>query len=232
MAMARRFLLRCLFKRKHESNKSHNRINYRTILPPISPTMSQYQGLHTPNTILNDMSEKSLSLIIYAVSMVICLAVAFLIYFPQAFALSNGGINVEYLPRFHAFLNGSCTLLLIGGYVAVRQKKYNLHKTLMVTCFLLSSIFLVSYVIYHSQAPATKFGGEGLIRPIYYTILLTHIVLAALILPLALFTISRSWRGEFAKHKKIARVTLPIWIYVTATGVIVYFMIAPYYNFH
>lgn len=192
--------------------------------------MSNLHGLASESNLLKSMSEKSLSLIIYAVSIVICLAVAFLIYFPQALSL-GGGLDVSYLPRFHAFLNGSCTLLLIGGYIAVRQKKYNLHKTLMVTCFLLSSIFLVSYVVYHSQAPATKFGGEGIIRPIYYFILLTHIVLAAVILPLALFTISRSWRGEFAKHKKIARITLPIWIYVTATGVIVYFMIAPYYKF-
>lgn len=181
-------------------------------------------------SVVKSMSEKSLALIIYAVSIVICLAVAFLIYFPQALSL-GGGVDVSYLPRFHAFLNGSCTLLLIAGYVAVRRRQYNVHKMLMVSCFLLSSIFLVSYVIYHSQAPATKFGGEGVIRPIYYTILLTHIVLAALILPLALFTISRSWRGEFAKHKKIARYTLPVWIYVTATGVIVYFMIAPYYKF-
>jgi putative membrane protein len=194
--------------------------------------MSQYQGLNTPDTLLNNMSEKSLALIIYAVSTVLCLAIAFLIYFPQALALREGGINIEYLPRFHAFLNGSCMLLLIAGYVAVRTKRYNLHRTLMVACFLLSSIFLVSYVVYHSQAPATKFGGEGIIRPIYFTILVTHIVLAAVILPLALFTISRSWRGEFAKHKKIARITLPIWIYVTATGVIVYFMIEPYYHFH
>lgn len=192
--------------------------------------MSNLHGLASESNLLKSMSEKSLSLVIYAVSIVICLAVAFLIYFPQALSL-GGGLDVSYLPRFHAFLNGSCTLLLVGGYIAVRQKKYNLHKTLMVTCFLLSSIFLVSYVVYHSQAPATKFGGEGIIRPIYYFILLTHIVLAALILPLALFTISRSWRGEFAKHKKIARITLPIWIYVTATGVIVYFMIAPYYKF-
>ncbi|MFY7999025.1 MAG: DUF420 domain-containing protein [Candidatus Kapaibacteriota bacterium] len=192
--------------------------------------MSNLQGLASENNLLKFVSEKSLSLIIYAVSIVICLAVAFLIYFPQALSL-GGGLDVSYLPRFHAFLNGSCTLLLIGGYFAVRQKQYNLHKTLMVTCFLLSSIFLVSYVVYHSQAPATKFGGEGVIRPIYFTILITHIVLAAAILPLALFTISRSWRGEFAKHKKIARITLPIWIYVTATGVIVYFMIAPYYKF-
>jgi putative membrane protein len=192
--------------------------------------MSNLQGLASENNLLKFVSEKSLSLIIYAVSIVICLAIAFLIYFPQALSL-GGGLDVSYLPRFHAFLNGSCTLLLIGGYFAVRQKQYNLHKTLMVTCFLLSSIFLVSYVVYHSQAPATKFGGEGVIRPIYFTILITHIVLAAAILPLALFTISRSWRGEFAKHKKIARITLPIWIYVTATGVIVYFMIAPYYKF-
>jgi putative membrane protein len=192
--------------------------------------MSNLQGLTAEEGILKSMSEKSLSLIIYAVSIVICLAVAFLIYFPQSLSL-GGGIDVSYLPRFHAFLNGSCTLLLIAGYITVRRKQYNLHKMLMVSCFLLSSIFLVSYVVYHSQAPATKFGGEGVIRPIYYTLLLTHIVLAALILPLALFTISRSWRGEFAKHKKIARYTLPIWIYVTATGVIVYFMLAPYYKF-
>lgn len=192
--------------------------------------MSNLQGLAAESGVLKSMSEKSLSLIIYAVSIVICLAVAFLIYFPQALSL-GGGVNVSYLPRFHAFLNGSCTLLLIAGYIAVRRKQYNAHKMLMVTCFLLSSVFLVSYVIYHSQAPATKFGGEGVIRPIYYTLLLTHIVLAAVILPLALFTISRSWRGEFAKHKKIARYTLPIWIYVTATGVIVYFMLAPYYKF-
>jgi putative membrane protein len=192
--------------------------------------MNNVEGLAAESGILKSMSEKSLSLIIYAVSIVICLAVAFLIYFPQALSL-GGGVDVSYLPRFHAFLNGSCTLLLIAGYIAVRRKQYNLHKMLMVSCFLLSSIFLVSYVIYHSQAPATKFGGEGMIRPIYYTLLLTHIVLAALILPLALFTISRSWRGEFAKHKKIARYTLPIWIYVTATGVIVYFMLVPYYKF-
>jgi putative membrane protein len=192
--------------------------------------MSELHHLTAERSVVKSMSEKSLSLIIYAVSIVICLAVAFLIYFPQALSL-GGGVDVSYLPRFHAFLNGSCTLLLIAGYVAVRRKQYNLHKMLMVSCFLLSSIFLVSYVTYHSQAPATTFGGEGMIRPIYYTILLTHIVLAALILPLALFTISRSWRGEFAKHKKIARYTLPIWIYVTATGVIVYFMIAPYYKF-
>ncbi len=179
---------------------------------------------------LKSLNDKSLSLIVYAVSIVICLAVAFLMYFPQVLAV-GGGINVSYLPKFHAFLNGSCAVLLVFGYIAVRQKRYKMHKTLMVTAFLLSSIFLVSYVIYHSQAPSTKFGGEGIIRLTYFVILVTHIVLAALILPLALFTISRSWRGEFAKHKKIARWTFPIWLYVAVTGVVVYLMISPYYNF-
>jgi putative membrane protein len=193
--------------------------------------MSNFQSLElSDNALLKTLNEKSLSLIVYAVSIVICLAVAFLIYFPQALAV-GGGMNVSYLPRFHAFLNGSVAVCLVVGYTLVRQKRYKAHKTAMVTAFILSSIFLVSYVIYHSQAPATKFGGEGWIRPVYYTILLTHIVLAAGILPLALFTIVRSWRGEFAKHKAIARWTLPLWLYVAITGVVVYFMIAPYYQF-
>ncbi|MCS6808988.1 MAG: DUF420 domain-containing protein [Bacteroidota bacterium] len=191
---------------------------------------TELPSLSSSKNFLKSISETSLSLIIYAVSLVICIAVAFLIAFPQILSLGSG-INVSYLPSFHAFLNGSCTLLLIAGYIAIRRKQYRLHKILMITCFLLSSIFLVSYVIYHSQAPATSFGGQGIIRPIYYFILITHIVLAAVILPLALFTISRSWRGEFAKHKRIARYTLPLWLYVTVTGVLVYIMLIPYYKF-
>jgi putative membrane protein len=178
---------------------------------------------------LKNLNEKSLSLVVYALSLVVASLVAFLMLFPQVFSL--GTLNVSYLPKFHAFLNGSTAVLLALGYIMIRQKRYNAHKIFMVAAFALSSIFLISYVIYHSQAPSAKFGGEGIIRPIYYFILITHIILAAGILPLALFTIARSWRGEFAKHKKIARWTLPIWLYVAITGVVVYFMIAPYYAF-
>jgi putative membrane protein len=195
----------------------------------MSTTNNDLQGLIPENNALQSVSEKSLSLIIYALSIVICLAIAFLIYFPQALSV-GGGVNVSYLPRFHAFLNGSCAILLTSGYIAIRQRRFNLHRTLMVACFVLSSVFLVSYVVYHSQAQATPYGGVGAIRTVYFFILVTHIILAAGILPLALFTISRSWRGEFAKHKRIARITLPIWIYVTVTGVVVYFMISPYYT--
>jgi putative membrane protein len=193
------------------------------------PSLHQQTLALSDDSLLKSLNEKSLTLIIYAVSLVICLAVAFLIYFPQTLSIA-GGVNVSSLPTFNAFLNGSVAVLLAVGYVAVRQKRYKTHKTLMVAAFMLSSLFLVSYVVYHSQAPATKFGGEGAVRLLYFAILLTHIPLAALILPLALFTISRSWRGEFAKHKKIARWTLPLWLYVAVSGVVVYLMISPYYK--
>ncbi|PIO48937.1 MAG: hypothetical protein CMR00_02330 [[Chlorobium] sp. 445] len=183
-----------------------------------------------PTLNLKQASEKTLSLIVYTLSLVVVSLVAFLIFFPQALAFESG-INVAYLPKFHAFINGTCAVFLVAAYLAIRSRNIALHKTLMVSTFVLSSIFLISYVIYHSQAPATKFGGEGLIRYVYFFVLITHIVLAAIILPLALFTIARSWRGEFDKHKKIARWTLPLWFYVAVTGVLVYVMISPYYNF-
>ncbi|MBC8042788.1 MAG: DUF420 domain-containing protein [Rhizobacter sp.] len=151
----------------------------------------------------------------------------FLATFPQILAV--GKINVSYLPKLNAFINGACSVLLMLGYVSIRQRNFKIHRVLMLATFFLSSLFLISYVFYHSQAPATKFGGAGAIRTVYFTILISHIILAALIVPLALFTIVRSWRGEFEKHKKIARWTLPIWLYVTLTGVIVYLMISPYY---
>jgi putative membrane protein len=179
---------------------------------------------------LKQASEKTLALIVYALSIVVVSLVAFLIFFPQVLAIESG-INVSYLPKFHAFINGTCAVLLVVAYFAIRSKNIALHKTLMMSTFVLSSIFLISYVIYHSQAPATKFGGEGAIRYFYFFVLISHIILAAIILPLALFTIARSWRGEFDKHKKIARWTLPLWLYVAVTGVLVYVLISPYYNF-
>jgi putative membrane protein len=179
---------------------------------------------------LKSVSEKSLSLVIYSLTIVVVSLVAFLAAFPQILAF--GKLNVAYLPTLNAFINGTCSMLLVAGYVAIRTRRINLHRTLMLSTFFLSSLFLIFYVLYHSQAPATKFGGEGVVRLVYFIILVSHITLAAGIVPLALFTIVRSWRGELGKHKKIARWTLPIWLYVTVTGVVVYLMISPYYTFH
>jgi putative membrane protein len=118
---------------------------------------------------------------------------------------------------------------MLGVYF-IKNKKRQAHKTVMLSAFTLSVLFLLSYVLYHSQAPATHYGGEGIIKIIYFFILITHIILAACIVPLALFTLLRAWRSEFVKHKAIAKWTFPIWLYVTITGVIVYFMISPYYQ--
>ncbi|MBS1536813.1 MAG: DUF420 domain-containing protein [Bacteroidetes bacterium] len=177
---------------------------------------------------IHGISEQSLSVVIYSLTIVVVALVSFLIYFPQT--LSLGKIDVSMLPKLNAFINGTCACLLSIGYIFIRQRKFKQHKTVMLSAFILSCLFLVSYITYHSQAPSTHFGGEGMIKAVYFFILITHIVLAAVIVPLALFTISRSWRGEFAKHKKIARWTLPIWLYVTITGVVVYLMISPYYT--
>jgi putative membrane protein len=113
--------------------------------------------------------------------------------------------------------------------ITVKQKKYELHKKIMMTAIVLSVLFLVSYIAHHLFAGETKFGGEGTMKAIYYLILFTHIPLAGIILPFILFTAYRALIGEYEQHKKLTRITWPIWFYVAVTGVIVYWMISPYY---
>jgi putative membrane protein len=133
--------------------------------------------------------------------------------------------GVAALPAINAVLNGTSAALLAAGYGFIRQRKATAHLTCMLTAFGLSCLFLVSYVIYHYHAGSKHFGGEGWIRGIYYPLLITHLSLAALIIPLALTTIYRAWRGQFARHMRIARWTLPVWLYVSVTGVVVYWML-------
>lgn len=178
---------------------------------------------------LRGMSEFGLGAVIYGLSFVVCGLVALMILFPQALFIE--GLDISGLPRFHASINGVTTLVLGLGFIAIRGGQIKIHLRLMSLSFVLSCLFLVSYVIYHSQASPTHFGGEGWIRPFYFSILLSHISLAIAVLPMALFTISRALRGELGKHRTIARWTLPIWMYVTLTGVLVYWMMLPYYNF-
>jgi putative membrane protein len=144
------------------------------------------------------------------------------------------GITLPFNPHifatFNAFINTAVAMLLILGYVLVRQKNYVAHKNVMLVAIVLSSLFLVSYIAHHLFAGETKFGGEGPIRTVYFVLLISHITLAAIILPVILFTAYRSLTGEFAKHKKIARYTFPLWLYVSITGVVVYAMISPYYS--
>ena len=137
----------------------------------------------------------------------------------------HGGYDVSSLPTVNAFLNGTSAVLLSVGYFFIRQKRVATHRACMLAAFGTSSLFLVSYVVYHYHVGSTPFRGTGLVRPIYFTLLISHIALAAPIIPLALTTIYRAWAGQFERHRRLARWTLPIWLYVSVTGVIVYGML-------
>jgi len=141
------------------------------------------------------------------------------------------GFDEHIFAKINAAINSTVSVLLLLGLIAVKSKKYLLHKRIMITAIIFSCLFLVSYICHHLFTGETKFGGEGTIRYIYYFILGTHIILAAIILPFILFTAYRSMIGEFGRHKKLARITWPVWFYVAVTGVVVYFMISPYYNY-
>ena len=132
---------------------------------------------------------------------------------------------VSYLPTVNASLNGMATLLLVMGYVLIRMQRIEAHKRTMLSAFGVSVVFLICYLIYHAYAGSKPFAGTGFIRTVYFGILISHIVLAALVPVLAAVTIYRGLKGQFDKHRKIARVTYPIWLYVSVTGVIIYFML-------
>ncbi len=138
--------------------------------------------------------------------------------------------DVHVFARINAVINSAVSVLLVAALIAVKQKKHLLHKRLMMGAMVLSILFLVSYIAHHLLAGDTKFGGEGTIRYIYYFILATHIFLAAIILPFILFTAYRALIAEWPAHKKLARITWPIWFYVAVTGVVVYLLISPYYT--
>jgi putative membrane protein len=133
-------------------------------------------------------------------------------------------------PAINATLNGLAAILLAGGYTAIRAGKREVHKRFMVSAFFVSCAFLVSYVIYHVRIhQVIHFQGQGWIRPFYFTLLISHTILAVVIVPLILITLRRAWTEKFDKHRQIARWTLPLWFYVSVTGVIVYFMVYQIY---
>lgn len=166
--------------------------------------------------------------LIVALSVIVPLAVAALILFPEVFKLEMG-IERSTLPAFHAILNGTTALLLILGLYFIRSKNIAAHRASILIAFGLSAIFLVSYVISKLNADAIPYGGEGILRPIYFFILISHIILSVPVLPLAMFAIYRGLSTQYGKHRKIVRWAYPIWLYVAVTGVLVYLFMAPYY---
>ena len=170
------------------------------------------------------LKEKRYNQWITIVSIVIPLVVALLFGYkiPNAEPLS-------FLPPIYATTNGITAVLLVLAVIAIKNGKRKRHQNLMTTCIVLSALFLIMYVAYHMTSESTKYGGEGILRYIYFFILITHIALSIIIIPLVLKTYSKAYLKDFEAHRKWAKYTFPIWLYVAVTGVVVYFMISPYY---
>jgi uncharacterized membrane protein YozB (DUF420 family) len=134
-------------------------------------------------------------------------------------------VTTRDLPAVNATLNGISGVLLLIGYLLIRARKIELHRRVMIAAFTTSSLFLVCYIVYHAQVGSVRFVRQGFVRPLYFTILITHVTLAAVVLPLALVTLSRGLKARYARHRAIARWTFPIWLYVSVTGVLVYVLL-------
>ena len=136
---------------------------------------------------------------------------------------------VSYLPHFNAFLNGTSAVLLVSGYIFIRKGNIAAHRACQLSALAVSLLFLTSYLTYHFNHGATRFTGQGFARPLYFTVLTSHTILAVVIVPLVIITFMRARRADFVRHRQIARITLPLWLYVSVTGVIVYLMLYQIY---
>jgi putative membrane protein len=168
-------------------------------------------------------NEKNYRILIITLSVLIPLVVAVL------FRVKIDMQLPVFLPPVYAGINAVTSIVLICSLWAIKNKKVKLHELLMKVALGLSALFLVLYVLYHMTSASTPYGGEGIMRPVYYFILISHILLSLAVVPFVLITFLRGITGDFEKHKKIARYAFPLWLYVAVTGVLVYLMISPYY---
>ncbi len=171
-------------------------------------------------------NDKKATLLIFIFSAIVFVAVVFLSRIKLEVELP---FNVHVFAKINAVINSLVSFLLLVGLLSVKRGNYRLHKKVMITAMVLSLLFLVSYICHHLFSDSTSYGGDGFVKGIYYFILITHIILAAIILPFILFTSYRALVAEWPGHRKLAKITWPIWFYVSVTGVIVYWMISPYY---
>ena len=173
-------------------------------------------------TSLHPDKVKNVRKLIIALSIVIPVAVAIL------FKVKIPGYDLSFLPPFYAGINGLTAILLIGALIAIKNKNVNLHQTLIQSSLFLSVLFLLCYVAYHITSDSTEYKGD--LPGVYFPLLISHIVLSVAVIPIVLFTYLFAWQGDFVKHKKWTKFAFPVWLYVAVTGVIVYFMIAPFYT--
>ena len=176
------------------------------------------------STILTDPKKlKNAKIAIYSASIAIPIVVAIL------FGVKVPGVNLNFLPKFYATINGVTAVYLIFALIAIKRKNQVAHRRYIRLSLLLSLLFLVCYVAYHMTSDPTTYGGS--LTGLYYFLLISHIILSVVVVPIVLFTYLFAWQGNFEKHKKWTRFAWPIWFYVAVTGVVVYLMISPYYNF-
>ncbi len=171
-------------------------------------------------------NDKLANILIIVFSLIVFVAVVFLSRVKLEVELP---FDVHVFAKINAFINAGVSFLLLVGLMAVKRGRYELHKKVMMTSMVLSVLFLVSYICHHLLSESTTYGGEGVMKTVYYFILISHIILAGIILPFVLYTAYRALTAEWGNHRKLAKITWPIWFYVSVTGVIVYRMISPYY---
>lgn len=176
---------------------------------------------------IKQQKKRDFSVLIWTLTVAINLSIALSFFLPKLESLKK--YDFSFLPLTNAVLNSLTFIALIIALIAIKNKDLRRHKAFVFLALFWTGLFLVSYLLYHFSVPSTKFGGEGLIRYVYFFILLTHIILAIVIVPLVLITIGYGFNLDLSKHRKIAKWTMPLWLYVSLTGVLVYIMISPYY---
>jgi putative membrane protein len=180
----------------------------------------------------NNMKEQNIEKKFDKLILVLSIAIPTVVAILFGFKLKDLGIDVKpltFLPPIYATINGITAVLLVSAVIAIKNGKKNIHQLLMNIAIACSVLFLVMYVAYHMTTDSTPFGGEGFIRYVYFFILISHILLSIAVIPLVLISYVRAITGRFDRHKKMAKIAFPIWLYVAVTGVIVYLMISPYY---
>ena len=168
-------------------------------------------------------NSKKIKQAIIAVSVVIPIAVAVL------FTIKIEGVDLSFLPPVYAYLNGLTAIGLIVAVTAIKKKNRTLHQRAIQVCLIFSILFLLLYVLYHMTSDSTPYGGSGALKYAYFILLISHILLSLVVIPIVLFSYLFAWQGDFERHKKWTRFAFPLWFYVAASGVLVYFMISPYY---
>ena len=175
---------------------------------------------------MDKSKQKSYHPFIIIVSVLLLFAVAVLYFAPK---LVLAGVDLSFLPEMNMIINALTFMMLTLGWMAIKNKVITMHKKFMTAAIVLTVVFMLSYILFHLTTELTPYSGEGFLKYLYYFLQLSHILLSVVIVPLVLITYVRAWSLRFDKHKKIARITLPIWLYVCISGVIVYYMNVPYY---